>query len=251
MLTLKRWMVALPLLAAACSQWPVKGGGEAMSPEFKKALAGTMVSVPGGCFDMGDMSGAGDSDETPVHRVCLDSFMMDTHEVTQTAFEAVMKSNPSALKDCPDCPVEMAAWTEAVAYCQKLGKRLPTEAEWEYAAREGGKKVKFGTGKDELTKKDANVASRGPEPVGSYPPNALGLYDMAGNVWEWTADWYYDDYVAYEGKETVNPKGPASGGWRVTRGGSWGLAASSARAAARNPIRPDQGFNSVGFRCAK
>ncbi|MBI4829392.1 MAG: SUMF1/EgtB/PvdO family nonheme iron enzyme [Nitrospinae bacterium] len=243
--------LALMLLTAACSQWPRAGGDKESPLEIEEALAGVMVTVPGGCFDMGDLFSDGDSDETPVHRICLDGFLLDKYEAPQAAFAKVMKANPSQRRDCPHCPVEMVTWFEAKAYCEGLGKRLPTEAEWEYAAREGGKKVKFGTGKDELTRRDANVASRGPEPAGGYPPNALGLHDMAGNVWEWTADWYFDDYEAYRDREFKNPKGPSIGEFRVTRGGSWGLRASSARASARNPIRPHKGFNSVGFRCAK
>lgn len=213
----------------------------------KEALA----PVKGGCFDMGDAFGDGDTDETPVHHVCLDDFSMDKYEVTQAAFQSLMGSDPSTHKDCPDCPVENVVWSEAKDYCEKAGKRLPTEAEWEYAAREGGKKVKYGAGKNEITRDDANYGSKGSEPVGKHPPNALGLYDMAGNVWEWVADWYYDDYEAYRDSATANPKGPSHGVYRVTRGGSWGLVATSSRASARNPIPPSSRFNSIGFRCAR
>lgn len=216
-----------------------------------KSQKETMVPVKGGCFEMGDTFGGGDDDEKPVHDVCLDDFRMDKHEVTQSEFESLMGTNPSANKDCPDCPVESVTWFEAKEYCAKAGKRLPTEAEWEYSARDGGKKVIYGTGKNEISKGEANFNSRGTKPVGSYSPNALGLHDMAGNVWEWVSDWYYDDYEAYKSATTANPHGPSNGIYRITRGGSWGLIDKSSRASARNPIPPASRFNSVGFRCAK
>lgn len=228
-----------------CTAWadPSKVGEE---PQ-KEALA----QVKSGCFDMGDTFGGGDTDETPVHHVCLDDFSMDIYEVTQAAFESLMGTNPSAHKDCPDCPVESVTWFEAKEYCEKAGKRLPTEAQWEYAAREEGKKVKYGTGKNEITKGQANFSSRSTKPVGVYPPNALGLHDMAGNVWEWVSDWYYDDYDAYKDRTTTNPKGAFRGIYRATRGGSWGLLPTSSRATSRNPLPPSSRFNSIGFRCAR
>lgn len=217
----------------------------------KKSQKEAMAPVKGGCFEMGDTFGGGDTDETPVHHVCLDDFSMDRYEVTQAEFESLMGTNPSAHKDCPDCPVDSVTWLEAKEYCGKAGKRLPTESEWEYSAREGGKKVKFGTGKSQISKGEANYGSRETKPVGSYPPNALGLHDMAGNVWEWASDWYYDDYDAYMNSTTANPHGPSHGIYRVTRGGSWGLIETSSRASTRNPIPPASRFNSIGFRCAK
>ena len=223
------------------------GPSNAEDEPLKEAL----VPVKGGCFDMGDTFGLGDTDETPVHPVCLDDFSMDRYEVTRAAFESLMGSNPSANKDCPDCPVDSVTWFEADKYCEKAGKRLPTEAEWEYAARDGGKKVKYGTGKNEITRGEANYALRSAKPVGSYPSNALGLYDMAGNVWEWVADWHYDDYEAYKDITAANPKGPSVGIYRVARGGSWGLLPASSRASTRNPIPPSSRFKSVGFRCAR
>lgn len=222
-----------------------------MAHAGEKPQKGTMVHVKGGCFEMGDTFDVGDDDEKPVHAVCLDDFRMDKHEVTQSEFEALMRTNPSANKDCPDCPVDSVTWFEAKGYCSKAGKRLPTEAEWEYSARDGGKKVGYGTGKNELKKGEANFGSRGTKPVGTYPPNALGLHDMAGNVWEWVSDWYYDDYEAYKYTTTANPHGPSNGVYRVSRGGSWGLMDKSSRASARNPVPPASRFNSVGFRCAR
>ncbi|MBF0291751.1 MAG: SUMF1/EgtB/PvdO family nonheme iron enzyme [Nitrospinae bacterium] len=225
--------------------------GFCMAEAQEQLQTGTMVPVKGGCFDMGDQFNIGDDDEKPVHNVCLDDFRMDTREVTQAEFEALMGKNPSANEDCPDCPVEMVTWFEAKEYCEKSGKRLPTEAEWEYSAREGGKKIWYGNGKNELKKGEANFASRATKPVGLYPPNALGLYDMAGNVWEWVADWHSHDYNEYKGATTKNPTGATRGINRVARGGAWGLIDKLSRASARNPIPPASRFNSVGFRCVK
>lgn len=249
---LKMTALAWALLTVSFSLLPgfYMAGAELPTPG-EKTNKETMAPVKGGCFEMGDTFGDGNTDETPVHSVCLDDFRMDRHEVTQAEFETLMGSNPSAHKDCTDCPVESVAWFEAKDYCEKIGKRLPTEAQWEFAAREGGKKVRYGTGKNELKKGEANFTSRATKPVGIYPPNALGLYDMAGNVWEWVSDWHSHDYDEYRGATTKNPTGAARGIHRVVRGGSWGLIDKSSSASARNPIPPDSRFNSVGFRCAK
>jgi formylglycine-generating enzyme required for sulfatase activity len=213
-----------------------------------EARKGVMVPIKGGCFDMGDTFGGGGSDEKPVHRVCLDDFKMDKYEVTQSAYQSAMGNNPSYHeKDCPDCPVEQVTWDEAKAYCENVGKRLPTEAEWEYSARDGGKNVKYGTGKNEISKSDANYDSSGTKPVGSYAPNALGLHDMAGNVWEWVADWH----GAYSSGEQKNPKGPSSGARRVVRGGSWLGDPDYVRASFRDRAVPSFRTYAGGFRCVQ
>src|SRR3989304_8059185 len=123
-------------------------------------------------------------------------------------------------------PVERVSWNDIQEFLKRLNEktgekyRLPTEAEWEYGAREGGKKVKYGTGKNEINQSEANYDSvEGTVPVKSYPPNSLGLYDMAGNVWELCADWYDENYYKNSAKD--NPTGPSSGKNRVLRGGSW------------------------------
>lgn len=171
---------------------------------------------------MGDNFGDGANDELPVHEVCLDTFYIDKYEVTQADYQLETGSNPSHFSDCPRCPVESVTWFEANAYCELVGKRLPTEAEWEYAARGRGKKVKYGMEKNRLTLADANIftsiISGHTQPVGSYPPNSVGLFDMTGNVAEWVADWYDDGYYAKSGKK--NPRGPDEGKFRVLRGGS-------------------------------
>jgi len=209
---------------------------------------------------MGDTFGDGNLDEKPVHRVCIDDFKMDKYEVTQAAFEAVMKKNPSD-NVCGDCPVEAVTWFEAKEYCEKIGKRLPTEAEWEYAAREGGKKVKYGTGKNTISESEAKYGKKQiiggtllfdltgkANPVGSFTPNALGLYDMSGNTEEWVADWYDEDY--YKNSPEKNPKGPLNGKSRVKRGGSWKLP-FGLRASSRSSGNPNNRNISTGFRCTQ
>ena len=224
-----------------------------------------MAFIKGGCFNMGDIFGEGESEESPVHRVCVDSFSMDIYEVTQKRYLKVMTSNPSKFSNCSKCPVEKIKWDEAKAFCKAVGKRLPTEAEWEYAARNGGKNVRFGFGKDKITSADANFNAskkiqryskeganiRKTVPVGSYSPNRFGLYDMTGNVSEWVNDWYSRKY--YTSKIRKNPSGPkgSSNNVKVLRGGSWVNTAIYTRNSAR--LRYDakrrQPYN--GFRCAR
>lgn len=211
-----------------------------------------MVLVKGGCFQMGNVFGDGFSNERPVHKVCLDDFYMDKVEVMQSAYKKITGTNPAYFKGSSK-PVEKVTWDEAKAYCGKLGKRLPTEAEWEYAARSGGKKEKWaGTSRVSdvgdyawyKSNSDKNTHS-----VGEKNPNGLGLYDMTGNVWEWVADWYEKDY--YKNSPENNPKGPSNGKDRVLRGGSWNYRARGTSAAFRGRGNPTKGNGNSGFRCAK
>ena len=180
-----------------------------------------------------------------------------------------MGSNPSNFKDCPDCPVERVSWDDIQTFLQKLNARypgrnyrLPTEAEWEYAAREGGKAVLFGNGKNILDPAEANFDAsaeykkpysvvgeyRGKTtPVGSFRPNALGLYDMAGNVEEWCSDWK----GTYPSEAQTNPQGPSSGSYRVLRGGSWDSLPQNCRVANRNSLSPDNRNSDIGFRLSR
>ena len=218
-----------------------------------------MVLVKGGCFQMGDIFGDGESNEKPVHKVCLDDFYMGKYEVTQKQWTEIMGNNPSHFIGCDDCPVEDVSWDNTQEYItklnQKTGKkyRLPTEAEWEYAARSGGKNEKWAgtTSASELgvyAWYDENSNSK-TNPVGQKKPNGLGLYDMCGNVFEWVQDWYDRDY--YKNSPVNNPAGPSSGRYRVLRGGSWVGDLWSLRAHARDwnwPANVDRHLHFMGFR---
>ena len=215
----------------------------------KKRAPKGMVFVKGGCFDMGDTFGDGQKDEKPVHRVCLDDFFMDKYEVTQSSYKQVTGKNPSRFHG-ENNPVEKVTWFNARDYCSKAGKRLPTEAEWEYAARSGGKREKYAGGN--------NVDSAGwytknsggkTHPVGQKRGNGLGLYDMSGNVWEWVNDWYGKSY--YGSSRERNPRGPSSGKYRVVRGGSWFVSNVHLRASDRYSHTPANRNSTIGFRCAQ
>jgi hypothetical protein len=178
-----------------------------------------MKGVAGGTFLMGD--GGTQDNEKPAHKVKLSSFEIGVYEVTQREWQAVMGSNPSSFK-CPDCPVETVSWEDVQKYIRKLNQltgsnfRLPTEAEWEYAARGGNSQDPYTyAGSNSLSSYgwyDHNSGSK-THPVGQKRPNGLGLYDMSGNVWEWCSDWYDSDYYSTcKSQGTVsNPSGPKSG----------------------------------------
>lgn len=205
-----------------------------------------MVLIPAGSFLMG---GQGEEDQRPIHKVFVDAFYIDVYEVNQKDFEAVMGFNPSKHKG-PDLPVEFIDWNEAKAYCERIEKRLPTEAEWEKAAR-GDTRTPFYWGqtmKRGFTWYKDNSGGK-THPTGTKQPNAFGLYDMSGNVWEWVADWYQKDY--YRASPGSNPTGPVSGEFKVQRGGSWSNRPEYHTSSYRmvyGPLGRDE-FN--GFRCAK
>ena len=229
------------------------------------SLAGTkgpveMVELQGGCFKMGSEKAA--LSERPVHEVCLKPFKIDKFEVTQSAFQATMGHNPSMFKGA-DRPAEMVTWDEADDYCKKSDKRLPTEAEWEFAARGGtnteyywgnnfdASKANFCDSACILNIRNKNLSDGFPNtaPVGSFPANPFGLHDMAGNVWEWVDDWYNRTYYTHGTKN--NPKGYTEGEFKSLRGGSWVNFPDSLRSSFRRWSRPDVRFNDTGFRCAK
>ena len=269
-----------------------------------------MVLIPAGSFQMGSEDEEADADEQPVHTVHLDAFYMDTHEVTNAQFKAFVDANPQWGKDNiedrfhdgtylahwtgndypggkAEHPVTSVTWYAAMAYAEWAGKRLPTEAEWEYAARGGlaGQKYPWG---DTISPADANywpnigdttsytqevlgmrIFYHWPNiddttPVGAYAANAYGLYDMAGNVWEWCLDAYDSDFYAV----SENSRNPIAGGEtvqglrenftsiptypsRVLRGGSWSINAQDLRVADRNWGSPTDTYGNYGFRCAR
>jgi formylglycine-generating enzyme required for sulfatase activity len=207
-----------------------------------------MAHVSGGCFVMGSMEGEGDPDEHPQHRVCLDAYYIDRYEVTQEEYERAMKKNPSVFSGCPNCPVEYVSWAEAKAYCEKEGKRLPTEAEWEYAAR-GGNETRYywGNSMDPECVWYSENSSNRTHPVGMKRPNGYGLYDMLGNVREWCGDMFSDNI--YRMSAVYNPK-VAGGRYGVLRGGSWNDNAAKVRPAARSSDLPKTRDSTNGFRCA-
>jgi formylglycine-generating enzyme required for sulfatase activity len=211
-------------------------------------------------------------DELPKHRVSLRAFYMDRHEVTNRTFSRFVNQSgypmpaPRYDEEKGDHPVVSVSWDEAAAYCRWAGKRLPTEAEWEYAAR-AGTEAPYWWGEGAPERTTANLADETLQdaypgrlvmpgyrdgyiidaPVGSFMSNPWGLYDMLGNVWEWTDDWFDSRY--YQASPTSNPQGPLKGVKKVLRGGSWAAAPSDARCATRVGCHPKGRGMDVGFRC--
>ena len=229
-----------------------------------------MVYIPGGTFTMGspDSEKERSSNEGPQHRVTLAPFYMGKYPVTQAQWQAVMGSNPAHFKG-ERRPVEEVSWNDAQKFCQRLSKnfrslqdfgsfsfRLPSEAEWEYACR-AGTTTPFYFGETittDLANYDGNSTyGDGPKgtyrqettDIGSFPPNAFGLFDMHGNVWEWCQDWYAD---SYPNGAQENPQGPSSGQFRLLRGGSWSSNTVCCRSAFRDWRGTDKQNNNYGFR---
>jgi formylglycine-generating enzyme required for sulfatase activity len=206
----------------------------------------TYVWIPPGKFRMGCSPGDSEcvDDENPAHEVTISTgFWIGQTEVTQRAWKKTMKTaNPSEFKD-DDRPVEKVDWSDASGYCRAIGGRLPTEAEWEYAARAGSEGATYGP-VDLVAWHSRNAKKT--EEVARKQPNAWGLYDMLGNVWEWVADWY----VPYGAGAVKDPRGPAQGSSRALRGGSWYESPRDVRASNRIRFVPtDRGYF-IGFRCA-
>lgn len=239
-----------------------------------------MVLIPAGSFSMGCLFSGGRSDETPMHEVELNPFYMDVNEVTVGQFRGFVaesgydydfdiawhKTLGTVAKYSPTekHPMIYVDWRDAVAYSKWAGKRLPTEAEWEYAARGGlvgkrpdGTEASYGreySWGDEIDGTEANYDKKlgRTSVVGSYKANGYGLYDMAGNVWEWCSDWYGNDYYSkrwHANSTAKNPRGPATGSGRVFRGGSWSSTAFSLRVARRGYHSPYHRSDDLGFRC--
>lgn len=273
----------------------------ACSRPAQKALSGAQdqIFIKGGTFLMG--SSEGHPEEGPPHEVSVEPFWIDRDEVTVGEFDAFVRAtgykteaerfgwsgvfnvetaewgkvdganwrHPEgpASNANPQEPVTQVSWNDAVEYAQWAVKRLPTEAEWEFAARGGLGRQPYAWG-SELRPEGRVVANwwQGHfptrntvedgfvrrAPVGTFPPNGYGLRDVAGNVWEWCADWFSEEYYANAPRR--NPRGPSSGSERVMRGGSWMCSenyCSRYRVAARSHATPDTGLNNLGFRCAR
>ncbi len=239
-----------------------------------------MAQIPAGCFNMGD---GGGNDSLPIHEVCISAFEMDVHEITNAEYAECVDAGvciPPNTSDSAtratyygdptynDFPVIYVNWFQGDEYCTWAGKRLPTEAEWEYAARGGlaGNRYPWG---DTVDCDDAcygrnlmdnhpcwyhchnGICDNDTHPVENYAPNGYGLYDMAGNVWEWVADWYDMNY--YSVSPTNDPTGPVSGTECVVRGGAWSIASwiSHMGVAYRGEMVPTNMAGHLGFRCAR
>ncbi|HPQ71241.1 MAG TPA: formylglycine-generating enzyme family protein [bacterium] len=214
----------------------------------------TWIDLPGDSFAMGcaDMDASCQPDEFPARTVTVGAFSLTATPITQAQYAAVTDENPSFFAGCDDCPVESVDYAQAQAFCETVGGRLPTEAEWEYAAR-AGSATRFICGDGPgclrtIAWYDDN-ADRETHPVGEMDKNDFALYDMSGNVWEWVSDWYGELY--YQEGPTVDPTGPATGLSRVLRGGAFNNAPFYLRASFRNYSSPTERNRTAGFRCAR
>ncbi len=287
----------LTAVAAAVISFLVSNSASALGEPTKQHPRG-MVRIPGGSFTMGTDDGY--PYEAPAHRVKVRTFYVDRHEVTVAEFARFVKvtkykteaerfgwsgvfdtrqqiwtkcdgatwrrpDGPRKPAPKQDEPVTQVSWNDAQAFAKWAGKRLPTEAEWEYAAR-GGKDVLYpwgnevspggrmmgnwwqGSFPEDDTGKDRY---KGRAPVGKFKPNGYGLFDMGGNAWEWCQDWFAED--TYAKSPGIDPRGPKTGEERVIRGGSWMCSLNYCRGfrvSARSHSSPDTGLNNMGFRCA-
>jgi formylglycine-generating enzyme required for sulfatase activity len=227
------------------------------------------ATVPGGEFTMGRTRETPDDktnmrpmvlrDDRPAHKIHVDAFEIDTHEVTQAEYAAFVKATGHRTpyhwlggkipEGKEQFPIYNVAWDDANAYCRWVGKRLPTEAEWEKAARGGLEGMDYPWG-DKIAPADARFnVSDGPGPVGKFKPNAYGLFDSAGGVSEWVSDWFDGKY--YERSPEKNPVGPDTGKYKMVRGGAWSDGPRRVTVFFRNWVRPNQTTPNIGFRCAK
>ncbi len=238
---------------------------------FSTLIFGQMVTIPSGTFKMG--TNKGEEDESPIHEVTLSEYKIDKYEVSYAMYDTCVKRGictPPHYDDgkcfmwtsqgikriqvpykyrSPEYPVVCVSWKQARQYCQFKGKKLPTEAQWEKAAL-ANTLNKYSWGNDEPSSSRCTASSNNsPLKPGSFKPNAQGIFDMTGNVWEWTHDRYERDY--YQSSETHNPQGPYVGRYRVIRGGGWYSNKNQLRIKNRHWFAPELGEVSIGIRCAK
>jgi formylglycine-generating enzyme required for sulfatase activity len=239
------------------------------------ALAGllaaqdNMVLVPAGDFEMGRHKLTRDDstkmrpivllDDRPVHKVTLDAFWMDKTEVTNAAYAKFLAASGrkapyhwtggTVPQGQEAFPVYSVDWDEANAYCESEGKQLPTEAQWERAARGGKEGLNYPWGDKIDTKMARYGTAAGPGPVGQFPASEFGLFDMSGSVSEWCRDWFEREY--YKSSPAANPEGPEAGVYKVIRGGAWSDSGPRVTVFFRNWVRPSQKTPNLGFRCVK
>jgi sulfatase modifying factor 1 len=254
---------------------PSRMSGARLSGAQSGVIEPVMVRVPEGWFGMG--CEAGRDDEKPVHRVWVDEFELGAYQVTNAEYGCFLAATSPATSEAasaatrgvpppcwsdtnfndPKMPVVAVSWHEAASYCEWLSGvtgtlyRLPTEAEWERAARGGAEDLLYpwGDAPPEMVPDYGERWKMGPEPVGLYAPNAYGLYNLGDNVHEWCADWYDDGY--YGRSPERNPLGPSGGSRRASRGGSWRHHIKVTRTAARSSIPPEFQYADYGFRVAR
>jgi formylglycine-generating enzyme required for sulfatase activity len=214
------------------------------------------ILIPAGSFVMGTDENSGDGDEFPAHKVVITQpFYLGKYEVTQEQWTQLTGQNPSRFKG-PKLPVEIVSWNDCHKFLRRLHEKtgrsasLPTEAQWEYAAR-AGTTTPWSFGATETHIADfawfVENAENTTHPVGTKKPNAWGLYDMSGNVWEWCTDRYQKH--AYPEGEAIDPQGPTTGDSYIARGGAWGDTPEMLRSTARNCAGPDVANQGIGFRC--
>jgi formylglycine-generating enzyme required for sulfatase activity len=279
-----------PMLPAAVSSAGCKADQQPIIRQRTAAAPEGMVYVPGGVFTMGSAPNVGFADEQPAHSVCVGGFYIDRHEVTNAQFKQFVDATgyvteaekdiasasgrtwrypygpESGVEETPDLPVACVSWNDALSYARWAGKRLPTEAEWEKAARGTDGRV-YPWGNAVPVGASANIADKSAglkwgttsvddnqkmaAPVGSFPAgrSVYGIDDMAGNVWEWCLDWWDDAY--YGSSPANNPTGPEAGEFKIIRGGSWYYTVDGARTAQRMYFRPTATSPAIGFRCVK
>jgi iron(II)-dependent oxidoreductase len=260
------WTAGLGLLIVVSTLAGVSHADDAEPAEVpgdstpEAAVQAELILIPAGEYMMGDTSAG---DHSPAHKVWIDSFYIDRYEVTNAQYYEFCMATEHRLPEFwgmdefrsgpayPDHPVIGVSFYDATAYAEWAGKRLPTEAEWEYAARGGvvGMPYVVGETLDPVLANYARSGTGGPLKVGTYGPNGYGLYDMCGNVVEWVADRYGSEY--YSASPDSNPRGPEKGRFIVIRGGGWHTGPGCCRVFFRNALPSNWLDFNVGFRCAR